>query len=346
MSNDLIKELCDTPGVPGFEQEISKLVSREMESHCVAHIKDPMGNMIFQVNDTIPGGTNVLIDAHMDEVGFIVSHIEDNGMIRVIPLGGIDPKLFYGQRLSIWGNKKIEATVAAIPPHISDKNSSTSTPVEDCLIDTGMNLKKVKNAVKIGDKVTFSTDCIIDNDRIISKSLDDRIGLYVLLQTVKKINKKKLKCNLFASATVQEEMGLRGARIINSRVNPDFSVALEGTVSNDLPGIPNHKKLAHLGKGPEIRISDKYLIADRFFNNYLEGIASKNKIKYQLTAKNAGGTNSTAFQVTGNGSKATVLSVPVRYLHSPSSICLLSDVKNTIKLLIAGISNIHNFKYE
>ena len=147
-----------------------------------------------------------------------------------------------------------------------------------------------------------------------------------MLETIKKINVKRLKCNFFASASVQEEMGLRGARIINSQVNPDFSIALEGTVSNDLPGIPLHKKLAQLGDGPEIRISDKYLIADRGFNEYIQKIAKNKKINCQLTAKNAGGTNSTAFQVTGKGSKATVLSVPVRYLHSPSSVCLLKDV--------------------
>jgi len=344
MNNELIKELCDTPGVPGCEDAISSIVSREIEESCVASLKDPMGNLIFQVNNTIPEAPTILIDAHMDEVGFIVSHIEDSGMLRVIALGGIDPKLFYGQRLTIWGKEKIESTVAAIPPHISDKNSSSSTPVEDCLIDTGISASKIKKIVAIGDQVTFSTECIIDNQRILSKSLDDRIGLYVMIETIKKINKKALKCNLFASASVQEEMGLRGARIINSQVNPDFSIALEGTVSNDLPGVPLYKKLAQLGNGPEIRISDKYLIADRGFNSYMQDIALKKGIKYQLTAKNAGGTNATAFQVTGQGSKATVLSVPVRYLHSPSSVCLTKDVDSTIKLLTNSILNIHKFK--
>ena len=344
MNHDLIKELCDTPGVPGCEDAISSIVLREIEDLCVAYLKDPMGNLIFQVNDTIPEAPTILIDAHMDEVGFIVSHIEDNGMLRVIPLGGIDPKLFYGQRLTIWGKEKVESTVAAIPPHISDKNSSGSIPVDDCLIDTGISPNKIKKIISIGDQVTFSTECVIDNQRILSKSLDDRIGLYVMLETIKKINVKRLKCNFFASASVQEEMGLRGARIINSQVNPDFSIALEGTVSNDLPGIPLHKKLAQLGDGPEIRISDKYLIADRGFNEYIQKIAKNKKINCQLTAKNAGGTNSTAFQVTGKGSKATVLSVPVRYLHSPSSVCLLKDIDSTIKLLTSSILDIHKFK--
>ena len=148
MNHDLIKELCDTPGVPGCEDAISSIVLREIEDLCVAYLKDPMGNLIFQVNDTIPEAPTILIDAHMDEVGFIVSHIEDNGMLRVIPLGGIDPKLFYGQRLTIWGKEKVESTVAAIPPHISDKNSSGSIPVDDCLIDTGISPNKINTAFK------------------------------------------------------------------------------------------------------------------------------------------------------------------------------------------------------
>ena len=324
MNLKLLEELCNTPGVPGLEDKISKIVLREIKNLTQTHETDSMGNEIFRVNEEIPGSSTILIDAHMDEVGFLVSHIEDNGMIRVIPLGGIDPKLFYGQRLTIWGKNSVEATVAAIPPHISNKNDSSSTPVEDCLIDTGSETK--------------------DNKRVLSKALDDRVGLFVLIEAVKKLSKKKLNCNLFVSASVQEEMGLRGARIINTKVNPDFSVALEGTVSNDLPGIPKHKSLAHLDNGPEIRISDKYLIADRKFNNFIENLAIKKKIPYQLTAKNAGGTNSTAFQVTGNGSKATVLSVPVRYLHSPSSVCRIKDIENTIKLLIEIVSNINKFK--
>ena len=161
MNHDLIKELCDTPGVPGCEDAISSIVLREIEDLCVAYLKDPMGNLIFQVNDTIPEAPTILIDAHMDEVGFIVSHIEDNGMLRVIPLGGIDPKLFYGQRLTIWGKEKVESTVAAIPPHISDKNSSGSIPVDDCLIDTGISPNKIKKIISIGDQVTFSTECVL-----------------------------------------------------------------------------------------------------------------------------------------------------------------------------------------
>ena len=343
MDLELLKELCDTPGVPGLEDKIAKIVQNNILKLCQSHEIDAMGNNIFRVNKKIEKSPTILVDAHMDEVGFLVSNIESNGMIRVIALGGIDPKLFYGQRLSIWGKKPIEATVAAIPPHISNKSDAV-TQVEDCIIDTGLKYKDVIKFINIGNQVTFSTKCEIGYDRVLSKALDDRVGLFVLIEAVKVLSKKKLNCNFIASASVQEEMGLRGARIINSRVNPDFSIALEGTVSNDLIGVASYKSLASLDNGPEIRISDKYLIADRKLNSFIESIAKKKKIPYQLTAKNAGGTNSTAFQVTGNGSKATVLSVPVRYLHSPSSICKIKDIKNTISLLVEIVTKINTFK--
>ena len=193
MNLKLLEELCNTPGVPGLEDKISKIVLREIKNLTQTHETDSMGNEIFRVNKEIPGSSTILIDAHMDEVGFLVSHIEDNGMIRVIPLGGIDPKLFYGQRLTIWGKNSVEATVAAIPPHISNKNDSSSTPVEDCLIDTGIETKELKKMIKIGDSITFSTNAVIDNKRVLSKALDDRVGLFVLIEAVKKLSKKKIK---------------------------------------------------------------------------------------------------------------------------------------------------------
>ena len=325
--NDLNKEVFDLAfEMFGIKKYWHKRIVRAGENTLHPYKENPK-NLMIKDNDIL----------------FLVSNIEANGMLRVISLGGIDPKLFYGQRLTIWGKKNVESTVAAIPPHISGKNDSV-TQVEDCLIDTGLSVKEVLKLIKIGDQVTFSTKCEIGFDRVISKALDDRVGLFVLIESVKALAKKKLNCNFFVSASVQEEMGLRGARIINSRVNPDFSIALEGTVSNDLVGVPQYKSLANLDNGPEIRISDKYLIADRKLNSFIEGLAKKKKIPYQLTAKNAGGTNSTAFQVTGNGSKATVLSVPVRYLHSPSSICKIKDIKNTIKLLTEIISKINTFQ--
>lgn len=340
MNIKLLKKLCDTPGMPGGEDKIKKIVVSELKKFTKKITKDKMGNLIAH----IPGkGPKLVLDAHMDEVGCMVNHIDSKGFLRVTPLGGMDPRVFYAQRLVVWGKRPLIGMVAAIPPHISNNSNNKEAPeVDDCLIDLGLPPEKVSKLVKIGDHVSFDTQLEETEDAIISKALDDRIGLFVFIEALKK--KLKINCNLYITATVQEEAGLRGARIITPVIEPDFVVALEGTVAMDIPGITEHKTLANVGKGPEIRLSDRFLVADRKFSFFITDLAEKKKIPYQVTVKKAGSTNATAMQVTGKGAKATVVSVPTRYLHSPSSIAYKSDIKHTINLIAALLENINKFK--
>lgn len=339
MNTNLLKILCDTPGLPGGEDKIRQLFITELKNYTEGVKVDTLGNVIAH----IPGsGPKLVLDAHMDEVGFMVSHIESNGFLRVIPLGGIDPRVSYAQRLVVWSKKKLIGAVAAIPPHISKNSNNKEAPeVEDCMIDVGLSAEKVKQLVSVGDHITFDTELHETDDAIISKAIDDRVGLFIILEVLKK--NPKLDCDLYITATVQEEPGLRGARIITPAIEPDFVLALEGTVAMDIPGIPEYKSLANIGKGPEIRLSDRYLIADRNFSFWITKIAEENKIPFQITVKKAGGTNATAMQVTGKGAKAAVISVPTRYLHSPSSIAYKKDIENTINLVKALIENLNNF---
>lgn len=340
MNIKLLKKLCDTPGMPGGEDKIKKIVVSELKKFTKKITKDKMGNVIAH----IPGkGPKLVLDAHMDEVGCMVNHIDIKGFLRVTPLGGIDPRVFYAQRLVVWGKRPLTGMVAAIPPHISKNSNNLEAPqVDDCLIDLGLPPEKVSQLVKIGDHVSFDTQLEETEDAIISKALDDRIGLFVFIEALKK--KSKINCDLYITATVQEEAGLRGARIITPVIEPDFVVALEGTVAMDIPGTTEHKTLANSGKGPEIRLSDRFLVADRKFSFFITDLAEKKKIPYQVTVKKAGSTNATAMQVTGKGARAAVVSVPTRYLHSPSSIAYKCDIKHTIKLIAALLENINKFK--
>ena len=178
-------------------------------------------------------------------------------------------------------------------------------------------------------------------DAVISKAIDDRVGLFVILETLKR--RPKISCDLYVSATVQEEVGLRGANVIVPVYEPDFAIAIEGTVSNDLPGVPDHKTLAKVGKGPEIRLSDRYLVAHRALSFFMREVAEKRNIPHQITVKKAGSTNATAMQVTGKGTRVGVVSVPVRYLHSPSCLAYKSDIEETIKLTTAILEEIEHF---
>ncbi len=335
----LLRELCDTPGAPGDEHKIKEIFIREI-SHFTNNIQtDPLGNIIANIKGK---GPTLVIDAHMDEVGFMINHIDDRGFVYVTPLGGMDPRVFYGQRLILWGKKPITAMVAAIPPHISKNSGAQEVPnVEDCVVDTGLSAEKVHQYLKVGDLATFATHFEENEESVLSKALDNRVGLFVIIEALRRV--EKISCNLLVSATVQEEVGLRGARIITPTYEPDFAIALEGTVAMDTPRISSHRTLANLGKGPEIRLSDRFLVADRKFSFFIAKLAENNDIPYQITVKKAGSTNATAMQVTGKGTRAGVISVPVRYLHSPTSIALKKDIEHTINLVRILMENMEKF---
>jgi len=326
--------------MPGGEDRIREIVIGEFKNFTKDISTDSMGNVIAHIKGN---GPKLVLDAHMDEVGFMVHHIDDNGFVRLTPMGGVDPRVYYAQRLIVWGKKPLTGMVAAIPPHISKSGNNKEVPeIEDCVVDLGLSADNVNKLVSVGDFASFDTELVVTDDSVISKALDDRMGLFVIIEALSK--KPKLNCDLFITATVQEETGLRGARLITPVVEPDFVIALEGTVAMDVPGIPADKSLANSNKGPEIRLSDRFLVADRKFSLYLTELAKKKKISTQITVKKAGSTNATAMQVTGKGSRAAVISVPTRYLHSPSSIAYKDDIKNTINLVAAVISDIGNFK--
>lgn len=339
MRIDLLKQLCQTPGLPGAEQPVREIVISNLKEFTQEIKEDTLGNVIAH----IPGsGPRLVMDAHMDEVGFMVNHIDQRGFLRLTPLGGVDQRVFYGQRLIVWGKKPLVGMVAAIPPHISRHSNEKEVPeVEDCVIDLGLSEEKVNNCVKIGDVVSYYSPFEETDDAVISKAIDDRVGLFVMIEALRR--NPNLACDLYLTASVQEEVGLRGARIIVPQFEPDFVIALEGTVSMDFPGTPEHKTLARMGKGPEIRLSDRFLVADRPFSFAITDLAERNKIPYQVTVKKAGSTNATAMQVTGKGSRAAVISVPVRYLHSPSNLAFKSDIEATINLVFKVLENLGNF---
>ncbi len=195
--------------------------------------------------------------------------------------------------------------------------------------------------VRVGDVASFSYPFEETEDAVISKAIDDRVGLFVMIEALRR--KPKPSCDLYLTASVQEEVGLRGAHVIVPAIEPDFAIAIEGTVAMDVPGIPEYKTLANTGKGPEVRLSDRFLVAHRPFSDFIMKTAELKKIPYQVTVKKAGSTNATAMQVTGKGTRAASVSVPVRYLHSPSCLAYKSDIGHTIGLIHAVIENIGDF---
>ncbi len=328
----LLIELSDTPGIPGDEGKIREIVLRELKDLADEVKTDPLGNLIIHIKGE---GPKLLLDAHMDEVGFMVSKIDEDGFIRVVPVGGIPPEHAYGERVVIWGKEPVYGVFGSVPPHVRKGEDKKLPDLDEMFVDTGLEPETVKKLIKIGDSVTFDTKAVEQKEAILGKAFDDRVGVFVMIEAARRASKRSVDLYLLAAA--EEEAGLRGARTAAFGIEPDLAVALEGTVALDTPGVPFHRKLAEVGKGPEIRLSDRAFVASRAWVNFISSLAEKRGIPYQLIVKRVGATDAAAIQTSREGVHATAISVPVRYIHSANSIVRKSDVEATISLITAII---------
>ncbi len=328
MNLELLKNLCEAPGPPGAEAPVREIFLEALRGFFKETSVDSLGNLILHK----PGpGPRVLLDAHLDEVAFMVYFIEPEGFLRVIPLGGVDPRGFYGQRVIVWGKEPLPGVVATIPPHLSEEK--TLPPIEEMLIDLALTAEQVRGLVTVGDLVTFYTYFEETETGIMAKALDDRVGLFVIAEAIKKA--KEIKADLWVSASVQEEVGLRGAEALIRELPVEAVIAVEGTLAHDFPGVPPHRRLARCGQGPEIRLSDARFLADREFSLALSELAFRRGIPHQIVVKKKGGTNAAAIQTKHGPKRAAAISVPVRYLHSASGVVFKEDIKAAIDLISA-----------
>jgi len=342
----LLKSICETPGAPGFEQKIRKLIQSEIRGLCDEVQIDAMGNLLA----TKKGKTDkkVMVAAHMDEIAFIVTHIDDEGFIRFHTLGGFDPKTLTSQRVIVHGKKDIIGVMGTKPIHVmKPEERKRVVPITEYFIDTGLPKAEVEKNVSIGDSITRERVLIEMGDCINSKSLDNRISVYILIETLKALKGKKIPYDFVAAFTVQEEVGLRGAINSAGLIDPDFGIGLDVTVAFDVPGAQPHEMITRLGKGTAIKIMDGSTICDVRMVDYMKKTATKGKIKWQPEVLTAGGTDTAGLQRYGkHGSIAGAISIPLRNLHQTIEMCHKDDVEGTIKLLTACIKSIdkHNWK--
>lgn len=344
MDFSLLDQLIQTPGVSGREERVRELVAAQLDQLNAVTTTDAMGNLIGH----LPGqGPRVVLMAHMDEVGFLVSKIEPEGFIRVMPVGGINPRVFGAQKVMVHGRKDLPGIVGSIPPHLlknkGEKERKAALPIEESFIDLGLPSKEVEALVNMGDPVTFATSGWENERSFFGKALDDRLGLFVMLNAVQQA--AKINCDLFLIATTQEEYGLRGAGPAVFSVSPQIVIAIEGTVASDTPGLklPPNTASTVQGAGPEIRLTDGRMISNRPLADELIQTALKAEIAHQVIVKNTGATDAAAGQVTAAGSKVGTVSVPVRYIHAPISMVRKSDVLQTIRLVTAFLEHASEF---
>jgi putative aminopeptidase FrvX len=336
MDYALLTELTQTPGISGREERVRALMAEQFTRINAATATDAMGNLIGR----LPGkGPRVALMAHMDEIGFIVSKVEAEGFVRVMPVGGVDARVFGAQQVVVHGRQDLRGVVGSVPPHLLKKGEASdhkeAVSIEESFIDLGLPADKVAQLVAVGDAVTFATASWENEASFFGKALDDRLGLFVMLAAVRQA--RRIDCDLVLIASTQEEYGLRGAGPAVFAAAPHIAVALEGTTASDTPGLklPANAPATVQGQGPEIRLTDRGMIADRGLADFLIQTAKQATIPHQVIVKNTGATDAAAGQVSASGARVCAVSVPTRYIHAPAGIARKSDITHTIALMAA-----------
>ncbi len=345
INTDLLNIICTTPGAPGFEKKIRDFVLKEVEPLVDELEVDNMGN-VYAIKRGV-GDKRAMVGAHMDEIGFIVTHIDDNGFIRFHTLGGFDPKTLTAQRVIVHGKKDVIGVMASKPIHVmSPEERNKVAKIKDYFIDTGMSADEVKKLISVGDPITREREFIEMGECVNGKSLDNRLAVFILIETLRALKDKTVPYDIYGVFTVQEEVGIRGANVSALRVNPDFGFGLDTTIAFDLPGAAEHEKITRLGEGTAIKIMDASTICDYRMVDYMKKTADKHHIKWQPEILTAGGTDTAGIQrMTEGGSIAGAVSIPTRHLHQVIEMAHKDDIHGSIKLLTACLEELDRYDW-
>ncbi len=343
-SYDFLKSIEETPSPSGYEQPVARIVRKRMAKFADSITTDVHGNVIVAINPKAP--TRVMLAGHMDQIGFLVNHITDAGFIHVSAVGGIDNAVLPGTRVTIHARKgPIQGVIGRKAIHLMKAEERNGGKIElaDLAVDIGAKDKKeVLEHVAIGDPITFLLGVTrLLNDRIVSPALDNKVGTFVVMEALRLCSEGKLNIGLYAVATVQEEIGLRGARTSCYGVDPRVGIAVDVTHASDYAAID--KRVAgdvQIGKGPVIDIGANInpIVSDLFLDT-----AKKKKIEVQpAAAPGATGTDANAIQISRAGVAAGLISIPNRYMHTQVELCALSDLENAALLIAETVKRIDN----
>ncbi len=332
---ELLRQLSDTFGVAGFEDDVRELIQTLVAPHVDEIKTDALGNLFAIRRSASPEAKTLMLDAHMDEIGFIVKWIEANGFLRFAPIGGWDPRIVPGHRVEIQtrGGDLRTGVIGTAPPHIlSPEARKAPLTLEQMFIDIGASSAAEADelGVRIGDPLTIHYPFKEMKDGYVTgKAFDDRAGCAVLIETAERTAGCDLGVHIVFAFVFGEEVGLRGARTAAYQIEPDLAIAIEGTIGADMPGVPANSQPVRLGRGPALSVADRSIVVKRQVLVAMEKIAEDAGIPYQYKLPTYGGTDAGAIHLTRGGVLAGVVSVPCRYIHSPISTLRLEDFDQT-----------------
>jgi len=346
MNVSLLKDICTAHGAPGYEKPIRDLVLTHLDGLVDEHRVDQMGNIIsLKKARHNPDSKKVMVAAHMDEIGFIVTHIDDQGFIRFHTLGGFDPKTLTAQRVIIHGKEDVIGVMGCKPIHVMSPEERTKVlKTKDYFIDCGLPAEQVKELINVGNPITREREFIEMGECVNCKSIDNRISVYILLQALQQL--EDFPYDIYAVFSVQEEVGLRGAQVAAQQIDPDFGFGLDTTIAYDMPGAAAHEHVTDLGKGAAIKIMDASAISDYRMVEYLKQVAEEHKISWQPEILTAGGTDTASIQKHGkHGAISGAISVPTRYLHQVIEMAHKQDIDQCVQLLARSLEQLHNYDW-
>ncbi|MFW6074070.1 MAG: M42 family metallopeptidase, partial [Chloroflexota bacterium] len=338
---ELLERLSNCFGVSGFEDDVRSLVLEEVEPYIDAYEIDPLGNLIVTKHGH--SEHTVMLDAHIDEIGFMVTYVEESGFLRFAQTSGWDLRIVPAHRITIRSENGVDITgvIGTKPPHIlSAEERSRTFRQDDLFIDIGASDDRQVAAVgvRVGSPAVIHYPFEqLNANTVTGKALDNRAGCAVAIEALRQLEGETPELTLKVAFTVREEVGLLGATTAAYQVNPDIALVLEGTIGADTPGVPSNKRITRLGAGPAITVMDGSQIVRPEMVRLLEKLGSDHGIPHHLKLPPIGGTDGGAIQRSRGGVLSGTLSVPCRYIHSPVSIMRLEDLDHTIDLTTAFI---------
>lgn len=340
MNLPLLKTLSETAGVPGREERVRKVLERECAGLFDEVKTDPMGNLIATKKAKAPGVKRVLIACHMDEIGFYVRHVDEKGFIRIHNTGGFDTRNLLARRVLVQASSGEDLpglmNPSGRPIHIAKDEDKKKVPeINEFMVDLCLPAEKVKKKVRIGDPVSLVQSFDEIGECVSGKCLDNRVAGFVAIEAVRKTANSRYEVIL--AATVQEEVGCRGAGPAAFTSQPDIAIAIDTTLCVDIPGVPEDERVTKQGDGAALTVLDSMTISDRGLIDEFEAVAKKREIPFQLSILPRGGTDAGPMQRSRGGLRVMTLSVPTRYVHTVTECIHKRDLQSAIDLLAAWL---------
>lgn len=320
---DLLKMLAQAAGPSGSEERVRELIRQQVNPLADEVYTDNLGNLIARIKGN---GPKVMLDAHMDEIGVIVTFVEKNGFLRFANLGGVSPQTALSQRVRF-----LNGVLGVV--HREQKEYAKPLALSDLYIDIGAkDREEAERKIQIGAAACFEGSFEKIGDRVISKALDDRTGCFVLLEAMKRVRENgPCKNDLYFVFSVTEELGLRGAKAAAGGVEPDFAVAVDVTATGDLPG--KNKMAVKLGDGPAVKVKDNSILCHPYMKELMVQTCKKHAVPYQMEVLEGGSTNAGAIHISNGGVITGAISVPARFIHTPNEMVDINDMNGAVTLL-------------